>query len=85
MERKKTPNFFRCFYGLMECLGLWYYNATAQIIFFTGNAQSNRERYPSEQQPGAWNCDDCTYSNHPSRTVCEMCGKIRSQGEYMKL
>lgn len=45
-----------------------------------GNAQSNRERYPSEQQPGAWNCDDCTYSNHPSRTVCEMCGKIRSQG-----
>jgi uncharacterized OB-fold protein len=57
---------------------LWKY-------FFIGNAQSNRERYPSEQQPGAWNCDDCTYSNHPSRTVCEMCGKIRSQGEWMKL
>lgn len=51
-----------------------------QTTINSGNGQTNRERYPSEQQPGAWNCDDCTYSNHPSRTVCEMCGKIRSQG-----
>lgn len=43
------------------------------------NLPTNRERYPSEQQPGAWNCDDCTFSNHPSRVVCEMCGKIRTQ------
>ncbi|CAC5363023.1 unnamed protein product [Mytilus coruscus] len=45
-----------------------------------GNLQSNRERYPQEQQPGAWNCDDCTYSNHPTRSVCEMCGKIKLPG-----
>ena len=73
MEKKRLHKFSNVF--IMQ---LWKY-------FFTGNAQSNRERYPSEQQPGAWNCDDCTYSNHPSRTVCEMCGKIRSQGEWMKL
>lgn len=83
MGKKNFAQIFKCFSGTIEYWGLWYYNATAEIFICAGNAQSNRERYPSEQQPGAWNCDDCTYSNHPSRTVCEMCGKIRSQGEYM--
>ncbi|XP_046330474.2 TNFAIP3-interacting protein 1-like [Haliotis rufescens] len=26
-----------------------------------------------------WTCDFCTFSNIPSRTVCEMCGKIKRQ------
>ncbi|KAK3609802.1 hypothetical protein CHS0354_029840 [Potamilus streckersoni] len=31
-----------------------------------------------ELLPGAWNCPSCTYSNYPKRTVCEICGYIRS-------
>ncbi|XP_067673165.1 TNFAIP3-interacting protein 1-like isoform X2 [Haliotis asinina] len=27
--------------------------------------------------PNQWTCQFCTFSNIPSRTVCEMCGKIR--------
>ncbi|XP_046580628.1 TNFAIP3-interacting protein 1-like [Haliotis rubra] len=33
----------------------------------------------SPVMPRQWTCEFCTFSNIPSRTVCEMCGKIRRQ------
>ncbi|XP_022316444.2 uncharacterized protein LOC111120077 [Crassostrea virginica] len=42
---------------------------------------TNKAQLCPEQLPGAWNCPECTYTNHPSRTVCEICGNIFSKEE----
>lgn len=34
--------------------------------------------------PGAWHCNQCTYTNYPGRTVCEMCGYIQSPSQAMR-
>ncbi|XP_061196218.1 TNFAIP3-interacting protein 1-like isoform X1 [Saccostrea echinata] len=37
---------------------------------------TNKAQLCPEQLPGAWGCPNCTYTNHPSRTVCEICGCV---------
>ncbi|XP_048760260.2 TNFAIP3-interacting protein 1-like [Ostrea edulis] len=59
----------------------------APYLFQTGRHQNasteysrpqmtNKAQLCPEQLPGAWNCPNCTYTNHPSRTVCEICGSV---------
>ena len=40
--------------------------------------QANQAGRQTEYKPGSWSCDQCTYTNYPGRTVCELCGYIRS-------
>uniref|UniRef100_K1QB46 Uncharacterized protein n=1 Tax=Magallana gigas TaxID=29159 RepID=K1QB46_MAGGI len=47
---------------------------------FSRPQMSNKAQLSPEQLPGAWGCPHCTYTNHPSRTVCEICGNIFTKG-----
>lgn len=48
---------------------------------FSRPQMSNKAQLSPEQLPGAWGCPHCTYTNHPSRTVCEICGNIFTKEE----
>lgn len=46
----------------------------------------NNQRTPydvnaaGQQQHSSWNCEYCTYVNHPQRVICEICGTRKGQG-----
>ncbi|KAK3089498.1 hypothetical protein FSP39_004099, partial [Pinctada imbricata] len=54
----------------------YMFNRDTRYMNGYGNEISNRQAVPPEQMPGSWMCPQCTYYNHPKRTVCEMCGQV---------
>lgn len=47
--------------------------------FYTANHPQNAP----ELLPGAWNCAVCTYKNHPTRVICEICGSDKIEGNMV--
>lgn len=44
---------------------------------------ANRPQNAPELLPGAWNCAKCTYKNHPTRIICEICGAEKVEGNMV--
>lgn len=47
----------------------------------TGGTFSQSAMKAAPLTSSVWSCNHCTYKNLPQRTVCEMCGYIRSSGQ----